>query len=226
MANFFSKLIDNVVGRPSMERTRDYRMEAMREMYDPSQLDPLASRQKSKAMEGLDFRVGQQARRQASNTLFAPMDTSYIGGNAARALSMQNMRSMQGMKNVSQMETNLSMEDQRLRDMYGDQYTNTVVEQGQLSRQRNAGIAQENASFNEELSMRRRQLGSSVASFAVDLGLTAATGGFSQAAKAGSQTVRSFDLSPFRRNIPNLTFEPLSFKGFTPSSLKGFTPKS
>ncbi len=226
MAGLFSKLIDGVVGRGAMERTRDYRMDAINQMYDPSQLDPLASRQRSKAIEGMDYRVEQQARRQTSNSLFAPMDTSYVGGNAARALSMQNMRNTQGTRAMAQMETNLALEDQRIRDQYGDQYVDTTVQQGQLFRQRAAGIAQENATFNEELSMRRRQLGSAVAGLAVEAGAAFATGGASLLGRGvpqipmspGSQMTegvagRRFDFSPFgnRSPIPQFTIEPLKF---------------
>ena len=75
--------------------------------------------------------------------------------------------------------------------------------------------------------MRRRQLGASVASLAIEGGMAALTGGFSKVAETATDTTggapgRRFDLSTFgnRRPIPEFTVEPLNFRGFTPSSLR------
>jgi hypothetical protein len=215
MASLFNKLIDNVVGRSSMERTRDLRTQAIDAMYDPTMLNPLVERSKAKAVEGMDEGVKQEARRDAMRSLFRPVDSSFTGGNAARAMAMSNMQMMQGNQAMGRMETSFALQDQQIKDQYADQYTNLQTQQSQLIGQRTAGKLNESALFNEELSARRRQLGSTVAGLAVDVGLLAATGGFSAAAKTAPQRALTFgNLSNPKIPIPQFEIPGLTTAGF------------
>lgn len=174
-----NKIIDGLVGVPSMRRTRDFRMEAINSMYDPTIYNEIATRQRTKATEGLSNLVEQDALRRTSDQMNRPIDYSMTGGNAARAMSMANMQQIQGNKAHSEMATQLAQMDEQVRNQYGDAYTETVANQGQIAGQRRAGLASEQASFNEERSMRRMALGANVAQMGFGAVMGAATGGLS-----------------------------------------------
>ena len=162
-----NKVIDGLVGVPSMRRTRDFRMEAIKNMYDPTVYNEIATRQRTKASEGLSNLVEQQALRRTVDQMNRPIDPSLVGGNAARGMAMANMQQVQGNRAFSQTAGQLAEMDEEIRNQYGDAYTQTVAEQSQMMGQRRAGLANEQASFNEERSMRRMSLGINVAQTAL-----------------------------------------------------------
>jgi hypothetical protein len=162
-----NKIIDGLTGVSSMRKTRDFRMEAVKNMYDPTVYNEIASRQRTKATEGLSTLVEQQALRRTADQMNRPVDYSMTGGNAARGMAMSNMQQIQGNRAYGEVATQLAQMDETVRNQYGDAYTETVGMQSQMMGQRRAGLANEQAMFNEERDFRRRALGANIAQTAL-----------------------------------------------------------
>ncbi len=180
-----NKLVDSIVGVPSMRKTRDFRMEAIRSMYDPTIYNEIATRQRTRATEGISDLVEQQALRRSVDQMNRPIDYSMVGGNAARGMAMSNMQQLQGNQGYSDVTAQLAQMDETIRNQYGDAYAQTVGMQSQMMGQRRAGLANEQAVFNEERSARRRALGTQLAKGAFSLAAGVATAGITSALGIG-----------------------------------------
>lgn len=165
-----NRLVDKIVGVPSMRKVRDYRMEAMRGMYDPTIFNEIATRQRTRATEGLSDLAEQTALRRVASQASAPIDPSIVGGDAARALSMARTQQASVGSAYGDLASRLAEMDEQIRMQYGDAYAQTVGQQSQLAGMRRAGIAGEQATFEEERSMRRRQFGSEALRTALTVG--------------------------------------------------------
>lgn len=215
-----NKIIDGLVGVPSMRRTRNFRMEAIKNMYDPTVYNEIATRQRTRAIEGLSDLVEQQALRRVADQMNRPIDYSMTGGNAARGMAMSNMQQTQGNRAYSQMAAQLAQMDEEIRNQYGDAYTQTVAQQSALMGQRRAGLANEQAAFNEERSMRRMSLGANVLQTGLSLAAPLVGGaiggiiGKARASSAAKSAIANRPIEPVEpvvnvipeAGMPNLSF--------------------
>lgn len=165
-----NRFIDTIVGVPSMRKVRDFRMEAMREMYDPTVFNEIATRQRTRATEGLSDLAEQAALRRVASQAARPVDPSIVGGDAARAMAMSRAQEAGVSMAYGDIAARLAEMDEQMRAQYGDAYAQTVGQQSQMMGMRRAALANEQAMFEEERSMRRRQLGAQALKAGVEVG--------------------------------------------------------
>jgi hypothetical protein len=164
------RAIDRITGVPSMRKVRDFRMEAMREMYDPTVYNEIATRQRTRATEGLSDLAEQTALRRIASQAARPVDPSIVGGDAARAMSMATTQQAAVNMAYGEIASRLAEMDEQIRAQYGDAYAETVGLQSQIMGMRRAALSNEQAMFEEERSMRRRQLGAQALTGAIGIG--------------------------------------------------------
>lgn len=165
-----NRIIDSIVGVPSMRKTRNLRMEAMRNIYDPTVYNEIATRQRTRATEGLSDLAEQTALRRVASQAAAPIDPSILGGDAARAMAMSTSQQAAVNRTYGDVAARLAEMDEQIRAQYGDAYAQTVATQSQQLGFRRAAIAGEQATFEQERSMRRRQLGAQALSAGISIG--------------------------------------------------------
>jgi hypothetical protein len=181
-----NRVIDSIVGVPSMRKVRNLRMDAMRDIYDPTIYNEIATRQRTRATEGLSDLAEQNALRRVASQGAAPIDPSILGGNAARAMSMATSQQASVNSAYGQVAERLAEMDEQMRLQYGDAYAQTVGLQSQQLGFRRAALANEQAMFEQERSSRRRELGTQVAVGLGSLALGALTGGVGAGAALGA----------------------------------------
>src|SRR5690625_3971071 len=104
-----------LTGERSLRRQRDSAQRGIREMYNPSQLNPQLNYARQRASEGIG-RSGELARSQGLTRLFASdPNMGIFGGSQARAIAGTQAQVGQRSQAYSDMESRLAMADEQAR---------------------------------------------------------------------------------------------------------------
>lgn len=161
----FDQIIGGLTGERSLRRVRDRSIEATRQMYDPSQLDPMADVARRQATQGIDE---ERYRRPVLNRLFRPvMDASVFGGNQAAAIAGTATADAGRAQALAGFESELMGQDVAARQAGAAQLGAVQAQQNQMSAMGRAMTGQIRAEFEAEKDNRRRQLASSVVNFGI-----------------------------------------------------------
>jgi hypothetical protein len=161
----FDKIIGGLTGERELRRSRDRSIEATRQMYNPSQLDPMADAARRQATQGIDT---DMYRRPVLNQLFRPvMDASAFGGSQAAAIAGTASVDATRGQSLAQFESGLMAQDVAVRQAGAAQLGAVQTQQNQLYSARQAMTGQIRAEFSAQKDQRRRQLATSALNFGI-----------------------------------------------------------
>src|SRR5690625_214359 len=148
-----------LTGERSLRRQRDSAQRGIREMYNPSQLNPQLNYARQRASEGIG-RSGELARSQGLTRLFASdPDMGIFGGSQARAIAGTQAQVGQRSQAYSDMESRLAMADEQARQRGEAMTAQVQTQQNQMLSQRDAQLEQADMMYEAERSARRQALG-------------------------------------------------------------------
>ena len=148
-----------LTGERSLRRQRDSAQRGIREMYNPSQLNPQLNYARQRASEGIG-RSGELARSQGLTRLFASdPNMGIFGGSQARAIAGTQAQVGQRSQAYSDMESRLAMADEQARQQGEAMTAQVQTQQNQMLSQRDAQLEQADMMYEAERSARRQALG-------------------------------------------------------------------